>query len=55
MACCAQGICDPDVGHPTYPEDHSIFAQRLAVYQEGCLVMEIAGVPVGYVVSHPGI
>ncbi|QCI65228.1 GNAT family N-acetyltransferase [Phreatobacter stygius] len=39
--------------HPDFPEDDAVFAERLALYPEGCLMLEAAGSPAGYVVSHP--
>lgn len=43
--------------HPTFPEDATVFAERLALYQAGCLVLADADADVvlGYVVSHPWI
>ena len=42
-----------DVVHPNYPEDPEVFAERLALYPEGCLVLMRQGRAVGYIVSHP--
>jgi ribosomal protein S18 acetylase RimI-like enzyme len=42
-----------EIVHPDYPEDPAIFAERLALYPAGCLVLEGAGKPIGYIVSHP--
>jgi GNAT superfamily N-acetyltransferase len=42
-----------DIVHPAYPEDDAIFAERLALYPLGCLTLERAGAPIGYIVSHP--
>ncbi|MGV2980973.1 GNAT family N-acetyltransferase [Camelimonas sp. ID_303_24] len=55
--------------HPDYPEDAAVFAERLGLYPQGCLVLEMSGEagegsdhapdrppgPVlgGYLVSHP--
>lgn len=40
--------------HPDYPEDAAVFAERLALYPQGCHVLEDeAGVLDGYVISHP--
>lgn len=39
--------------HPDYPEDDSIFAERLALYPEGCLLLEVGGEVAGYAISHP--
>ncbi len=44
-----------DAVHPLYPEDDAVFAERLALYPAGCLVLEgNAGVQ-GYAVAHPWI
>ncbi len=41
-----------EIVHPAYPEEPSVFAERLALYPEGVLV--VAGAEVGgYVLSHP--
>jgi GNAT superfamily N-acetyltransferase len=42
-----------DIVHPAYPEEPAIFAERLALYPAGCLVLEDAGNPAGYIISHP--
>ena len=42
-----------DVVHPRYPEDSAVFAERLRLYPQGCLVLERSEEPVGYIVSHP--
>lgn len=39
--------------HPTYPEDDQIYAERLALYPEGCLIFEVNRNAVGYAISHP--
>ncbi len=39
--------------HPACPEDDQIFAERLVLYPNGCLVLEINGNAVGYSISHP--
>lgn len=39
--------------HPDYPEDAAVFGERLALCPAGCLVLEGAGGPDGYVLSHP--
>ncbi|CCD91606.1 conserved hypothetical protein [Bradyrhizobium sp. ORS 375] len=38
--------------HPDYPEDTSVFAERLRLHSEGCRILAAAAV-VGYVISHP--
>ncbi|WP_026304539.1 GNAT family N-acetyltransferase [Kaistia granuli] len=40
--------------HEAYPEDPAVFAERLRLWPEGCLVYERDGVPIAYVLSHPG-
>ncbi|MCW2237236.1 GNAT family N-acetyltransferase [Azospirillum canadense] len=47
-----------EVVHPDYPEERAVFAERLALFPDGCL-MALAdgganGAPVGYAVMHPG-
>ena len=40
--------------HPDYPEDEAVFAERLSLCPEGCLVLaRPLGDPCGYVVAHP--
>lgn len=39
--------------HPELPEGPEIFANRLAVYPAGCLVLDAEGTIAGYAVSHP--
>ncbi|MFC7299141.1 GNAT family N-acetyltransferase [Herminiimonas aquatilis] len=39
--------------HPAYPEDGRIFAERLQLYPNGCLVLEMNDSVLGYVISHP--
>lgn len=39
--------------HPAYPEDARIFAERLQLYPNGCLVLEVNDCMLGYVISHP--
>ncbi|KIZ47991.1 GCN5 family acetyltransferase [Rhodopseudomonas palustris] len=39
--------------HRDYPEDQSVFAERLALCPGGCHVLESADQRYGYVVSHP--
>jgi GNAT superfamily N-acetyltransferase len=38
------------VVHPDYPEDPAVFAERLALFPAGCLVLENFG---GYLIAHP--
>lgn len=43
-----------DVVHPTFPEDASIFAERLLLYSPGCHVLTgNSGALDGYAISHP--
>ena len=42
-----------DVVHPNYPEDPAVFAERLALYPRGCLVLVQEDRMIGYIVSHP--
>lgn len=42
-----------DTVHPAYPEDASIFAERLNLYPPGCLVLEINQTIQGYAIGHP--
>jgi GNAT superfamily N-acetyltransferase len=47
-----------DLVHQDYPEEREIFAERLALFPEGCFVARDsgpAGAVVGYALSHPGI
>lgn len=46
-------IAIADELHPDYPEDETVFANRLALYSAGCLVLADGEASVGYVVSHP--
>ena len=40
--------------HADYPEDPAVFAERLHLWPEGCLIYERDGTPIAYVLSHPG-
>ena len=44
-----------DVVHPAYPEDASIFTERLNLYPAGCLVLEINHTIQGYAIGHPSL
>lgn len=44
-----------DVVHPAYPEDASIFAERLSLYPPGCLVLEINQAIQGYAICYPSL
>jgi GNAT superfamily N-acetyltransferase len=39
--------------HPAYPEDDAVFAERLMLYPDGCLVLDRGRDIDAYVVSHP--
>ena len=41
------------VVHPGYPEDEVVFAERLWLFPQGCLVLDGPGGPIGYVIAHP--
>lgn len=43
-----------EIVHPDYPEDRAVFAERLALYPEGCAMAEADGLGIGYIVMHPG-
>lgn len=39
--------------HPDFPEDLAIFAERQRLYPEGARLLELDGIPSGYIFSHP--
>ena len=40
--------------HPAYPEDRTVFAERLRLHSDGCWVLAASGAEIaGYVISHP--
>jgi GNAT superfamily N-acetyltransferase len=39
--------------HPDFPEDMAVFAERQRLYPEGTRLLELDGVPAGYILSHP--
>ncbi len=39
--------------HPGYPEDRSVFAERLELWPRGCRVLDDGGRLAGYAVTHP--
>ncbi|MBP2296910.1 GNAT family N-acetyltransferase [Azospirillum rugosum] len=43
-----------EVVHPDYPEERAVFAERLALFPDGCLMALAEGTAVGYAVMHPG-
>ena len=47
-------VCDiADRVHVSYPEDDTVFAERLRIYPAGCAVFEREKMPVAYAVTHP--
>ena len=41
--------------HQDYPEDDAVFAERLALFPDGCLMAAYGGALVGYAMFHPGV
>ncbi|WP_072396411.1 GNAT family N-acetyltransferase [Hyphomicrobium sp. CS1GBMeth3] len=39
--------------HVAYPEDDAIIAERLRLYPRGCALLEVAGKPLAYTLTHP--
>ncbi len=39
--------------HPGYPEDESVFLERLTLYPRGCFVLKSEHDLIGYLISHP--
>lgn len=39
--------------HPSFPEDLAVFAERQRLYPAGTRLLELDGVPSGYILSHP--
>jgi ribosomal protein S18 acetylase RimI-like enzyme len=39
--------------HVSYPEDDAVFAERLALYPDGCFVLDSRIGALGYMISHP--
>ncbi|MET3927308.1 GNAT family N-acetyltransferase [Devosia sp. 2618] len=39
--------------HPGFPEDMEVFAERQRLHPEGTRLLELDGVPSGYILSHP--
>lgn len=39
--------------HPDFPEDRAVFEDRLALFPQGCFVLEKAEAIIGYGISHP--
>jgi GNAT superfamily N-acetyltransferase len=42
-----------DAVHGAYTEDRSVYAERLALYPDGCFVLDGADGVLGYLISHP--
>ena len=43
-----------EIVHPDFPEDAAVFAERQRLNPAGARLLELGGVPSGYVLSHPG-
>lgn len=41
--------------HPEFPEEPSMFEERLRLHAPGCMVLESDGVMHGYLLSHPWV
>lgn len=41
--------------HMDYPEDDAVFAERLALFPQGCRIAETEGRAAGYALFHPGV
>lgn len=39
--------------HPSFPEDTEVLAERVRLYPDGARLLEIDGLPSGYVLAHP--
>lgn len=39
--------------HPDFPKDGAVFAEQQRLYPDGTRLLELDGVPAGYVLSHP--
>jgi ribosomal protein S18 acetylase RimI-like enzyme len=48
-----EALAIAEIVHPNYPEDPAVFAERLALYPPGCLVLMQGDRAIGYIVSHP--
>ena len=49
----AQACAIADDVHPAHLEDAEVFAERLALYPQGCLVLDAGGRVSGYALAHP--
>ena len=43
-----------EIVHPTYPEAPEVFANRLALFPQGCFMAVEGGQALGYCIAHPG-
>jgi GNAT superfamily N-acetyltransferase len=42
--------------HPDYPESPAVFAERLRLFAQGCLVaVDVNGTALGYAIAHPAV
>jgi len=41
--------------HAAYPEEDAVFAERRALFPEGCRIALLDGAVTGYAVAHPGL
>jgi GNAT superfamily N-acetyltransferase len=42
--------------HPDYPESPAVFAERLRLFAEGCLIaVDVNGTALGYAIAHPAV
>lgn len=48
-------IAIADIVHPGYPERFEVLEEKVSLYPKGCFVLEIAGEPLGYCLSHPWV
>lgn len=39
--------------HPAFPEDLAVLAERQRLYPDGARILELGGVPSGYILAHP--
>ncbi len=44
-----------DIVHVNYPEDPAVFANRLALFPDGCLMAGDGALVLGYCIAHPGV
>jgi GNAT superfamily N-acetyltransferase len=42
--------------HPDYPESPAVFAERLRLFAQGCLIaVDVNGTALGYAIAHPAV